>query len=109
MNSLLSLVKRLVLFAGVAALASLILPQLGVVITQNTSHETAIRNNWDAAAAVSGLLLFGALEMWWGCWLLFTVTGGMVDNNIRNGMANLLFGTAFVGVAGVVLTTAVFP
>ena len=109
MNSLLSLVRRLLLFAGVGALASLILPQLGVVIARNTSYETAIHDNWDAAAAVSGLLLFGVLEAWWGCWLLFTVSGGMVDSNIPKGAANLLLGTALVVVAAVVLTTVVFP
>ncbi|KAB1988312.1 hypothetical protein [Streptomyces triticiradicis] len=109
MNALLSLVKRLLLFAGVAALASLILPQLGVVVTRNTSYATAIHDNWDATAAVSGLLLFGALEVWWGCWLLFTVSGGMVDSNIPKGMTSLLVGVALVVVAAVVLTTTVFP
>ena len=108
MNHLLSLVRRFLLFAGIAGVASLILPQIGVVIARSSSYEKALTSNWDAAAAAAGLLVFGALEMWWGSWLCFTVAGGMVDNNLVKGSVSLVTGVALMAVATAVLTTLVF-
>ncbi|WP_327415339.1 hypothetical protein [Streptomyces sp. NBC_01233] len=109
MNHLLSLVRRWLLFTAIAGIASLILPQIGVVIARNPSYETALNSSWDAAAAASGLLAFGALEMYWGSWLCFTVPGGMVDNNLVKGSVSLVTGVTLIAVAVVVLTTLVLP
>ncbi|MFA3876394.1 hypothetical protein ABS735_22340 [Streptomyces sp. MMCC 100] len=109
MNHLFPLVRRLLLFASIAGLASLVLPQIGVVATRNSAYESALTDNWDAAAAAAGLTMFGALEIWWASWLWLSVAGGMVDNNLGKGLASALTGGALICVAGVVLVTSVFP
>ncbi|MFD5558879.1 hypothetical protein ACFWIA_34275 [Streptomyces sp. NPDC127068] len=109
MNHLLSPVRRWLTFTAIAGMASLSLPQLGVALAPDTSYKTAINSSWDAAAAASGLLTFGVLELYWGCWLCFAVTGGMVDNNLAKGSVSLVMGVTSMVVAVVVLTTLVIP
>ncbi|MFE1171132.1 hypothetical protein [Streptomyces sp. NPDC058773] len=96
-------IRRLLLFAGVAGLFSLAGPQLGVLVAHGTSYGDVVKANWDAVAAVSGLLALGVLEAGWGAWLCFSVSGGFRDNNVAGGALSLLAGVTLVVAAGVVL------
>ncbi|MGP3953903.1 hypothetical protein [Streptomyces sp. 7N604] len=93
------MIQRLLLFAGIAALFSLIGPQIGFLIAEGTPYEETVNGNWDAAAAASGLLVFGALVFGWGSWLCFTVSGGFRDNNVVGGLLSLMTGALLIGVA----------
>ncbi|MFI5802628.1 hypothetical protein [Streptomyces sp. NPDC051561] len=95
--------KRLLAFVALAGVASFLVPSAVVAVARGSSVADGMSANWDAAAAVCGLFAFGLLELGWGGWLCFSVSGAFHDNNIVAGAANALLGAASLAAAAIVL------
>ncbi|CAM5262690.1 hypothetical protein GCM10010329_04100 [Streptomyces spiroverticillatus] len=97
------MIKRLVAFVTIAGVASFLGPGAVVAVARGSGMAQAMSANWDAAAAVCGLVAFGMLVLGWGSWLCFSVSGGFRDNNIAVGATSLVAGAGALTAAGIVL------